>query len=123
MFAPIPTQNFSIYLKYEVDGVSTGWHNVFLETLANHQSNRFSGNEAIQLAYSNALRFYSSSIAEKSQIEADNDTNLYFVILKRIILNRVIVEKDVVPEKTEIIIGINDKPKNNMHYHYYRLKN
>lgn len=123
MFAPIPTQNFCIYLKYDIHGVSTGWHNVFYETLANHQSNRFAGKEAIQLAYSNALRFYSSSIEEKSQIEADSDSNLHFIILKKIILNRVIAEKDVVPEKAEIIIGINDKQKNSVHYHYYKIRN
>lgn len=123
MFAPIPTQNFSIYLRYELHGERTDWHNVFYETLSNHQANRFGGNEAIQLAYSNALRFYSSSISEKSTIETDDHSNLYFFILKKIIVNKIRDEKGVVPEKVEVIIGINDKPKNFIHYHYYKLKN
>lgn len=123
MFVPIPTQNFKIYLKYSVRGKDYPWHDVFNETLAKHQSNRFAGNEAILLAYSNALRFYASSVGETSKFEKDDGANLYFMILKKIIINRIVTEQKANPVKTEIIIGIEDEITKKPHYHFYKVNN
>lgn len=120
MFAPVPKQNFNILIKYNNKGVVGEWHDVFYETLSAHQQNRFAGYEAVQLAYSNALRYYASSVSDRSTIESDNNSNLYFVILKKIIVQKLIIENGSKPENLKIIIGIKDEEKKLTHYHYYK---
>lgn len=120
MFAPIPKQNFNVYIKYRTDKADVQWTDVFNTILSNHQKNRFAGNEALLLSFSNSLRYYASSVNEKSEIEKNDNSNINYIILKKIVVQYIGYKHGELPKQLEIIIGINDVERNIKHYHYYK---
>ncbi len=120
LFVPIPKQNFNIYVKY--DKTNNQWKDVFYEINSAHQKNRWGGNESLLLAFSNALRYYASSVEEKNEFSNFNNSNINFVILKKIIINYLNhVEKTDI-KQLQMVIGIREAGKNKSHFHYYKTE-
>ncbi len=119
MFAPIPKQNFNVFVKCD----NEEWEDLFYTINSVHQKNRLAGNEALLLALSNSLRYYASSVEEKTKTETDDQSNVNYVVLRKIITNYLIHKNGTAAKHVQIIIGIKDVERNIRHYHYYKLHN
>lgn len=117
MFAPIPKQNFNVYVKHD----SKDWKDIFYTVNSAHQKNRLAGNEALLLALSNSLRYYASSVEEITKSESDDASNINFVVLRKIVRNYLALENGTDVKNVEIIIGIKDVERKVKHYHHYKL--
>jgi hypothetical protein len=119
LFAPVPKENFNVYVKH--DGGE--WEDLFYKLYSSNQNNRFGGNEALMLAFSNSLRYYASSVSELSSKEDDDDTNVNFVVLKKMIVNYYRSGKNPEVKNLEVIIRIRNINGRSDYSHYYKLKN
>lgn len=114
MFAPIPKQNYNIYVKYE----GADWYDVFNEIVAKHQHNRLAGYENISLALSSAVRYYASSVNNESKVEQDS-SNINLIVIKKIIMQHIDREIGRQPKDLELIIRIKDVNGSEDNAHYY----
>jgi hypothetical protein len=117
LFVPVPKENFNVYVKQ--DGQE--WEDLFYNVYSAHQNNRLGGNEALMLALSNSLRYYASSVKGISGIEKDDDTNVNFTVLRKIVKNYYTLKFEKAPENLKIIIRIKDINKETDHSHYYKI--
>ena len=114
---PPPKENFNLYVNYQSSRGKNEWYDVFYELNSAHQRNRLSGNEAVLLSFSNALRYYSGSAPAKSGFVLEDDVN--FLVLKKMISQYLLLKEKVPLQNLEIIIGI--RPiYSHSHYHYYK---
>jgi len=117
LFVPVPKENFNIYVKYD----GKDWEDFFYKVYSSNQNYRFGGDEALMLALSNSLRYYVSSVSETSAIEKDDDSNINFVVLKKIIYNYYKEKKGELPGNMEIIIRTKRINSEIDYSHYYKL--
>lgn len=117
MFVPVPTQNFNVYVRMNGED----WQDVIHDLNMKHQANRFGGNETSLLALTSALRFYSSTIEkEKSQIISDDNSNLNFEVVERIIKGYLVSKDKERLDGMEIIIRIRYVNTSVDFAHYYK---
>ena len=119
LFVPVPKENFNVYVKQD----DQDWEDLFYNIYSANQNNRFGGNEELMLALSNSLRYYASSVSGTSGIEKDNNSNINFVVLKKIIRNYYTNKFGKTPNNLEIIIRTKDVNNGSDHSHYYKLNN
>ncbi len=118
LFVPTPKQNFNIYVKY--DKTNNQWKDVFYQLNSAHQKNRLSGNESLLLGFSNALRYYASSVEEKNEFINLNNDNINFLILKKIVINYLNQVEKTDIKQLQILLGITEAGSNKQHFHYYK---
>lgn len=99
------------------------WKDVFQEIVQRHQSNRFSGNEALMLSLSNALRYYASTVKEENTILKDDGSNLNFEVIKKIVLQLHKIESGNNFDHADIIIVTKNIAGEPHYAHYYRIDN
>lgn len=117
MFVPVPTQNFNVYVKIKGEE----WKDIIYDINTKHQANRFGGNEATLLSLSSALRFYSSTIKEEqSKLVSDDNSNLNFEVVERIIRSYVMSENKNRPASMDIIIRVRYANTKVDFVHYYK---
>ncbi len=116
MFVPIPKQNFNIYVKY----VGNDWHNVFNEIVLAHQRNRLGGYENLSLSFSNAVRYYASSVKNENSIETYKGGNVNYNVLLKIIVQYLSQKNGSRPKDLEVIIRIRNVHGSIDHSHYYK---
>lgn len=110
-----------MYVRCTAGEPRNEWTDVFNAILSEHQQNRFAGHEAVLLAFSNSLRYYDFSVAEKSLIEADGDANVNYCVLKKIVTQYIRQKEVTMFQDLEMIIGIHDVERNVKHHHYYKI--
>ncbi len=116
MFAPIPKQNFNIYVRHD----GNKWHDVFNEIVLAHQRNRFGGYENISLSFSNAIRYYASSVKKENSIEVYKGGNENYNVLLKIIVHYLSQKNGSRPKDLEIIIRTSDSYGGKYNSHYYK---
>jgi hypothetical protein len=119
LFVPVPKENFNVYVKH----AGQDWEDLFYEIYSKHQNNRLAGQEELMLALSNSLRYYASSVSDVSSIEKDDDSNINFMVLKKIIVNYYTLRSGNKPKDMEIIIRTKDISGRPDYSHYYKLSN
>ncbi len=119
LFAPVPKENFNVYVK-----AGTGkWEDVFQEIIRSHQTNRFAGNENTMLAFSNSLRYYISSVTDESAIMVNDESNINFEVLKRIIGQYYQLTRNSQPQSMDIIVVTKNTKSGKNYAHYYKSRN
>jgi hypothetical protein len=104
-------------VKYE----SGEWHDLFNEIVTKHQNNRLAGYENISLALSSAIRYYASSVENENTVLLKGDEkNTNLSVVKKIILQYLILNEEKAPKNVEMIIRIKDVKGNKEHSHYYK---
>ncbi len=73
MFAPCPTTESKLLVKYYFENDSTGWINPISETLVKHQTYRFTYHGNIAVGYSNMLGFLQKKL---SHLNIGTSTNI-----------------------------------------------
>jgi hypothetical protein len=119
LFVPVPKENFNVYVKQN----GQNWEDLFYAIYSKHQNNRLAGQEELMLALSNSLRYYASSVSDVSSIEKDDDSNINFMVLKKIIVNYYTLRSGNKPKDMEIIIRTKDISGRPDYSHYYKLSN
>lgn len=119
LFVPVPKENFNVYVKYE----GGEWEDLFYKVYSYNQNNRFGGNEPIMLAFSNSLRYYASSVSETSSIEKDDDSNVNFVVLKKMITNYYKWKSNGSAKNFKVMIRIRNINGSLDYSHFYTLNN
>lgn len=119
LFVPIPKQNFYVYVKSK----NNHWRDLFYELNTVHQNNRLCGQENLILSLTNSLRYYASSIKTENCIAQDDNSNIYFDVLKKVIVNYLFLSAGKKPEELEIIIRIKDINDSSDYSHYYKINN
>lgn len=119
MFAPVPKQNFNLYVKYFSNGEWKQWEDIFYTINSVHRTNRFTGNEAILLALGNSLRYYATTAEEKNKILNDGQSNVHYLVLEKVIKSYLYHRNTKMPDKLQVIIGLHDLERNLKYYHYY----
>ena len=117
LFVPVPKENFNVYVKHD----EQDWEDLFSKVYSSHQSNRLGGHEALMLALSNSLRYYASSVSETSGLEKDDDSNINFIVLKKIIASYYMVKNGEAPKNIQVIIRIKNINNRLDYSHYYKL--
>jgi hypothetical protein len=116
MFAPIPKQNYNIYVRYE----GHDWHDVFNEVITAHQTNRFAGYENLSLSLSSAIRYYASSVESVNTYKVDDGSNVNLRVIEKILVKYISKKECAVPKNMETIIRIKDVDGTADHSHYYK---
>ena len=119
MFVPIPKQNYYVYIKYD----DTEWKDLFYDLNSMHQRNRLKGHENLMLSLGNSARYYASSVKSENAIGEDDDSNIYFNVLKKIIVQYITLNSKNKPQNLQLIIRIKDTENNSDYSHYYKVKN
>lgn len=119
LFVPTPKQNFSILVKYKTGSKTQNWIDIFYQLNSKHQNNRLAGNESLMLAFSNALRYFSSSVEETNGIIENKNSNINFVVLEKIISKYLSLKEKTELQNLEIIINIKSVNSSINHSHYY----
>jgi hypothetical protein len=119
LFVPSPKQNFKVLVKYKIHGVERDWQDIFFEINSKHQNNRLRGKEAILLALSNSLRYYSGSVKEESAIES-KDENVNYKVLEKMVSKCISNFEGTEPRELEILVGIYSTKSKLSHFHYYK---
>ncbi len=119
LFVPTPKQNFSIYVKYNAGQKTQDWTDIFYEINSKHQSNRFAGNESVLLAFSNALRYFSSSVPAVSEKMEGENTNINFIVLEKIIEKYLNNKEQVQVKDLKLIINIRSISEQKGHSHFW----
>lgn len=115
MFAPIPKQNYTIYVRYD----GHDWYDVFNEVVMAHQNNRFSGHENISISLSSAIRYYASSIESANTYKVDDGSNVNLKVIEKILIKYISKKDGTAPKNMETIIRIRDVDGSADHSHYY----
>lgn len=119
MFAPIPKQNFSVYVRYN----NYGWQDLFNNINRAHQKNRLAGNEAMLLTFSNALWYYAASAKEVNEVKTDDNANINYVMLKKVIRQYLVISNKQEIKNLEIIIRVKNSTNSLDYSHYYKINN
>ena len=119
LFVPVPKENFNVYVKID----SGKWEDVFQKIVQDHQTNRLVGNENIMIAFSNSLRYYVSSVSDKSMIMPDDGSNINFVVLKKIIKQYYHVKANTEIRNMDVIVITRSITAGKEYAHYYKIRN
>lgn len=116
LFVPPPKENFNIYVKYNTTNKQQDWKDLYYEVNSRHQNNRLGGNEALLIAFSNALRYYFASSPQENYILPEN-TDGNYAILKLVIQKYLWVREGETPQDLKIIVGSRELNGKTI-YHY-----
>lgn len=116
LFVPVPKENFNVYVKHD----NKDWEDVFQTVISKHHTNRLAGNENLMLALSSSLRYYVSSVNSQNSILNDDDSNINFVVLKKIIKQYYTIKENAPPSNMQIIIVTKNIYGAGNYAHYYR---
>jgi hypothetical protein len=119
LFVPSPKQNFNLYIRYKVSGIQKDWEDIFYELNTAHQSNRLSG-ESLLLAFSNALRYYATSVKEHDEIFSNKNADINFSVLEKMVRAYITDHEKKEIQNLEIIVSIKYIHSTNCHSHYYK---
>jgi hypothetical protein len=119
LFIPVPKHNFHVYVKYKVRNEPVNWHDLFYDLNSAHQKNRFAGYESLLLALTNSLRYYASSVGEKTKLENPDNGNVNYTVLRKIIHNYLTHYEGADAKGMIIIIGIKSTETHKEYFHYY----
>lgn len=115
MFAPIPKQNYNIYVRHE----GHDWYDVFNEVVMAHQNNRFGAYENISISLSSAIRYYASSVESANTYKKDDGSNVNLKVIEKILIKYISKKEGAAPKNLEVIIRIRDVNGSGDHSHYY----
>ncbi len=81
LFAPAPTINYQLFVRYKTNVGFTNWQNIFENALQRHKKNKLVGNENIMLLFSNSLNYAISNMQTKSVIKLNATTTSQTILL------------------------------------------
>jgi hypothetical protein len=75
LFVPPPTTNYTLFATYESNGIQK--KEIFNDLVAQHQSNRLTGHEALVVAFSNIIYYFEKSTILQAPVNGPvtNDVN------------------------------------------------
>lgn len=103
LFAPVPDSN------YRLIAVCANGHqrDIFTELVSNHQSNRFSGNGALVLAFSNSIHYFEKNTKLQGNINGPVVNDPYFDIIEHEVKNYLHITEKTDCGHLRIILTVN----------------
>ena len=81
LFVPPPSTNYKLLVSFADNGKQS--IDIFNEILIQHQTNRFTGNSALLLAFSNSIHYFEKNTLLKNTLNGPVKNDLNFQILEQ----------------------------------------
>ncbi|MES2679971.1 MAG: DUF5819 family protein [Bacteroidota bacterium] len=101
LFAPVPDSNYQLIAVYE-NGLQK--KDVFTEIVNKHQDNRFAGNGALVLAFSNSIHYFEKNVLLKNKLNGPITDDPYFSIIEHEVQNYLHHSEKISDQKIKIIL-------------------
>lgn len=80
LFAPVPDNNYMIFVDYELDGRKVR-REIFRDLVLKHRTNRFAGLEPLVVAFANSIHFFEHTTEMQQALNGPVKDELYFDML------------------------------------------
>jgi hypothetical protein len=116
LFVPPPSTNYKLLVSYENNGKQS--IDIFNEILIKHQTNRFAGNSALLLAFSNSIHYFEKNTRLQNSLNGPVKNDLYFQILEQSAKNYIQSTRNIKIDELKLSLCVEDLPTKKMKVYY-----